>query len=54
MKIKNVTNEIALLTLHPNKILRREAQLALVKIEGFKALAIINKMSKCHKVFFGS
>ena len=38
MKIKNVTNEIALLTLHPNKILRREAQLALVKIEGFKAL----------------
>ena len=45
MKIKNVTNEIALLTLHPNKILRREAQLALVKIEGFKALNFLNTLT---------
>lgn len=45
MKIKNVANDIAKLTLHPNKILRKEAQLALVKINGFQALNFLNTLT---------
>jgi len=45
MKIKKVAKDIAKLTLHPNKILRKEAQLALVKINGYEALNFLNTLT---------
>ena len=44
MKIKNVVKDIEVLTSHPNTILRKEAQLSLVKINGFKGLNFLNTL----------
>mgnify|MGYP003755691731 CR=1 FL=1 len=45
MKIKNAAHDIALLSLSKNEILRREAQLALVKINGFQALNFLHTLT---------
>ena len=44
MRIKTVADDIALLSLDKNVILRREAQLALVKINGFQALNFLHTL----------
>jgi len=45
MRIQNVADDIAILSLDKNEILRREAQLALVKINGFQALNFLNNLT---------
>ena len=45
MRIKTVADDIALLSLDKNVILRREAQLALVKINEFQALDFLNTLT---------
>ncbi|MDB4289675.1 hypothetical protein N9887_01185 [Flavobacteriaceae bacterium] len=45
MRIKDVADDIGLLSLNKNEILRREAQLALVKINGFQALDFLNNLT---------
>lgn len=44
MRIETVADDIALLSLDKNEVLRREAQLALVKINGFQALDFLNNL----------